>query len=258
MKLVYKTYGHGPPLVILHGLFGMGDNWRTFARMAEEQVTTIAVDLRNHGRSPHSDEMSYAAMADDVLELMTDLGLPSAAVMGHSMGGKVAMTLALADPARVERLIVVDMTPREYGRHHDDVIRAIGSVTGDDFQSRESVEARLTQMLDRDPAVTQFLMKNLTRLDDGSLTWKSNMPGIIAAYPQIMAAVDSIHPYEGPVAFIRGERSGYVRDEDMPMIHRLFPRATIYTIPGAGHWVHAEQPKLFAETVLDFLETNAE
>lgn len=254
MKLVYKTYGHGPPLVILHGLFGMGDNWRTFARMAEEKVTTIAVDLRNHGRSPHSAEMNFSAMASDVLALLEDLGLPKANIMGHSMGGKVAMTLALEEPGVVDRLIVVDIAPRAYPPHHADIIQAIAAVTDADMTSRDAVEEKLLATLDRDLGVVQFLMKNLGRDDAGQLAWKANMPVILAAYPRIMEEITSPWPFEGPTTFIRGERSRYIRDDDMPGIHHLFPHAELITIPGAGHWVHADQPQVFADTVLRVLE----
>src|SRR5690606_34046902 len=128
MHLHFKKYGQGPPLIILHGLFGMGDNWRTFAREAEAHYTAYLVDLRNHGRSPHSPDISFDLMAEDVRELMAQLGLTSATVLGHSMGGKVAMTLALAHPTLVEKLVVVDIAPRAYQPHHQEVIRALTSV----------------------------------------------------------------------------------------------------------------------------------
>lgn len=257
MKLHYKAYGTGRPIVILHGLFGMGDNWRTFARMTEHQATSILVDLRNHGRSPHSEEMSYAAMAADVRALLEELGLTSAVIMGHSMGGKVAMTLALETPGAVERLIVVDIAPRAYAPHHQDVIRAISSITPADLLSREGVEIRLASILGDDATTVQFLMKNLTRDEQGRLQWKSNIPVLLTAYTHIVEAITAPHAFEGPTAFIRGERSSYIRDTDLPGIHALFPSAELITIPGAGHWVHADQPRAFADAVLGLLDRRA-
>lgn len=253
MKLFYKVYGNGKPVVVLHGLFGMHDNWRTFSRMTENQLQTVLADLRNHGRSPHNPEMNFTVMADDVAELISHLNLGSVTVLGHSMGGKVAMRLTDNYPELVEKLIVADIAPRVYPPHHQNVIRAIQAVEHSDMVSRERVEQKLSTLLEDDMTTIQFLMKNLSRNEDGDLEWKSNMDVIISAYSQIMESTFPVNRYDGDVLFLKGERSSYITTQDEQVILQAYPKAKIETIPHAGHWLHADQPVAFAETVLRFM-----
>jgi esterase len=253
MKLYHKSYGTGDPVIILHGMFGLGDNWRTIARLMEAEYQCILVDLRNHGRSPHDDVMNYEVMADDILELMQDLDLDDAVLLGHSMGGKVAMQFATAYPEMTEKLIVVDIAPKQYPSHHDKVIDAIEAIHPDSLKSRDEAETILREYLGQDESTVQFIMKNLSRKPEEGFEWKPNMPGIIAAYDQLMQDITAMHPYLGPVIFIKGEHSNYITEEDMPMVHQLFPEASLVTIPAAGHWVHADNPVLFTQTILSFL-----
>lgn len=237
----------------MHGLFGSGDNWRTIARMMEPHYQSIVVDMRNHGRSPHDLEMNFNVMTDDVLELMTDLNLDKVSLLGHSMGGKVAMQFALLHPDLVEKLIVVDIAPKYYAPHHDAVIEAIESMDPKQLTDRTEAENALARFLGNDQSTIQFLMKNLSRLPEGGFEWKPNMPVIIDAYLHLIEDVTSTEPFNGPVLFIRGEKSRYILDDDIPHIKDLFPNSSLVTIPGAGHWVHADTPESFAKVVLSFL-----
>ena len=235
-------------------MFGLGDNWRTIARLMEAEYQCILVDLRNHGRSPHDAVMNYSVMADDVLELIRDLDLDDAVLLGHSMGGKVAMQFALTYPEMTEKLIVVDITPKQYPSHHDSVIDAIEAIHPDVLKTRDEAETILRGYPCNDESTVQFIMKNLSRKPEGGFEWKPNMPGIISAYGELMKEVTGMHPYLGPVVFIKGEHSDYVTEQDMPLIHQLFPSASLIAIPGAAHWVHADNPNLFTQTVLSFLK----
>jgi len=254
MKLNYKFFGTGPPLIILHGLFGMLDNWRTIARMLENKYQCILVDLRNHGRSPHDDEMNYQVMSKDVLELMNDLHIDHTILMGHSMGGKVAMQFALTYPDRVEKLIVVDIAPKKYPLHHNHEIEAIQSVEPAKLKNRAEAEEILTRFLSDDKATIQFLLKNLSRLPKGGFEWKANMPVLITMYNQLMVAIVASTTFDKPVLFIRGERSNSLKDEDWPSILSLFPHAHLITIADAGHWVHTDQPETLKEQILVFMD----
>jgi pimeloyl-ACP methyl ester carboxylesterase len=253
MKLHHKIYGTGDPVIILHGLFGMGDNWRNIARLMESQYQCIMVDLRNHGRSPHDPVMNFMVMTDDILELMNDLGLDKTTVMGHSMGGKVAMQLALNHSSKVDKLIVVDIAPKFYPPHHDAVIDAIQSFDPGTLKERSEAEDAFARVLGNNYSIIQFLMKNLTRLPHGGFEWKPNMPVIIDAYNHLVEDVTFYQPYYGPTLFVRGENSGYILDEDLGHIRELFPNLHLSTIPGAGHWVHADAPGPFTGEVLAFL-----
>jgi len=255
MKLIYKTYGIGHPVIIMHGLFGMGDNWRTVARMMESQYQCIIVDMRNHGRSPHDPEMNFKVMSQDILELMDDLGLEHASLLGHSMGGKVAMHFALEHPQKVDKLIVADMAPKRYSPHHDHVIDAIEAVHPEELTERSEVEKALARFLGNDQSTIQFIMKNISRRPEGGFEWKANMPVIIEAYYHLMEEVIPSRSFPGPTLFIRGEKSNYIQDDDFTQIRDLFPDSALVTIPNAGHWVHADAPDFFAKAVLDFLNS---
>lgn len=253
MKLNYKTYGTGAPLIIMHGLFGSGDNWRTIARMMESQYQCIVVDMRNHGRSPHDPEMNFHVMTEDIVELMTDLGLEKGSLLGHSMGGKVAMQFALRHPEKVEKLIVVDIAPRHYPSHHDTVIAAIEALDPRQMTDRQDAENALARYLGNDQSTIQFLMKNLSRLPEGGFEWKPNMPVIIDAYTHLMEDVAPATSTICPALFIRGEKSRYIQDADIPRIREIFPNSSLVTIPGAGHWVHADAPEPFVNAIISFL-----
>ncbi|NML66500.1 alpha/beta fold hydrolase [Hymenobacter sp. RP-2-7] len=245
------------PLVLLHGLFGTLDNWQTLARrwVEEAGLRVVSVDLRNHGRSFHSPAHSYALMAQDVAALLDHLALDPArlTLLGHSMGGKVAMTLALTQPARLAQLLVVDIAPRFSNmEHQDDIVAGLQAVDFTALQSRAQADAALAQHI-RQPGVRQFLLKNLYRREDNSFAWRINLPVLAAELAAIGEEITSAQPFLKPTLFIRGGTSDYITAEDkLTGIPALFPNSQIATVPDAGHWVHAEKPQEVFELVRNF------
>jgi len=240
------------PLVVLHGLFGSADNWRSHIKQWQGDRRVIAVDLRNHGRSPHSDGMRYAAMATDVIALLDTLEIAQVDLLGHSMGGKVAMTLARLHPARVAHLIVADIAPVVYAHGHDEVFAAMRRVESELPTSRRDAAALMQKDID-DGATRQFLATNLVRDDEGVMRWRVGLDEISAGYEDIVAAPDGEEPFEGPTLLIRGGASPYVRDDYRDAVEAVLPGAEWQTLDGAGHWLHAEQPEAFREAVNRFI-----
>ncbi|GAB3202708.1 pimeloyl-ACP methyl ester carboxylesterase [Pontibacter aydingkolensis] len=256
MKLHYKEMGHGQPLLILHGLFGTLDNWATLAKRLAEHYNVFLVDLRNHGRSPHNEEHNYDAMADDVLRLVDELQIATPAIMGHSMGGKVAMKYALKYPTRLTKLIVVDIAPKAYPPHHDEIIDALQSLDLSKATSRSEIDTQLAKSIS-DEDVRLFLMKNLYRKEDNTFGWRMNLDALEKNYEYIAAAITADVPFKKHALFIKGGRSGYIKQEDIyGSIEHLFTMVEVETIPNAGHWVHAEAPDEVYELVTRFLETD--
>lgn len=252
VELYSRTRGDGPWLVMLHGLFGSGDNLGGIARILEADYRILLADLRNHGRSPHSESMTYGDMAADVLALMDREGIERAAVFGHSMGGKVAMRMALSAPERVSALIVGDIAPVTYGPHHSRILAGMAAVATAAPQDRQGAEAILKDYVDED-GVLSFLMTNWRRLEGGGWGWRVNLDAITARYDDI-AAGEREGQYRGPTMFLRGERSDYIKAEHRERVLALFPQAAVKTIGGAGHWLHAEKPELVARSIRRFIE----
>jgi len=252
MQLHFQELGGGPPLVVLHGMFGSAENWRPVAARLADRFHVFAVDQRNHGQSPHDPDMSYALMAADLNEFMAAHGLTRAHVMGHSMGGKTAMQFALNFPGRVEKLIVADMAPRLYAREYDSVMAALRALDLPALATRQQAEDALAPAIPN-LGLRRFLLKNLGRDAQGGLVWKINLAGIADNYGNLVQPLSAPAPFAGPVLFLRGGESNYVRAEDEPRICELFPAAEISTLAGAGHWLHAEQPDEFARRVAAFL-----
>ncbi len=252
MELHYQSFGAGPPLIILHGLFGSSNNWRTFAEKAGERFRVLAVDQRNHGSSPHSEEFSIPAMAEDLRRFLVGRGLSQPSVLGHSMGGKTAMEFALRYPLSVDRLIIVDIAPREYPPAHDEILEAMAALDLSSYSNRAAIEDALARRLP-DMRVRQFVLTNLKRHTGGRYEWKINLDVLRRKYGEVTKAQSSDTPFPGPALFIKGELSPYVREEDLPGIRRLFPAALVRVIPGAGHWVHVDRPGEFLSAVLEFL-----
>ncbi len=253
MTLAATDTGAGPPLVVLHGLFGSGRNWATIAKQLGAIRTVHALDLPNHGQSPWTERMGYPDMAAAVRSWMDGRGIGRAALLGHSMGGKAAMVLALTDPARVERLAVVDVAPVRYPPHLLSYVAAMRAVDLSRVTRRAEVDAHLAAVVD-DPAERQFLLQNLVNAD-GGFRWRLNLPVLEAALPDISGFPDlpAGAAYPGPTLFIAGGRSGYVRPEHEPAIRARFPEARLVRVPGAGHWVHAEQPAAMLDALGPFL-----
>jgi esterase len=250
MKLHYQTLGQGQPLVLLHGLFGSADNWGSIAKHFSQTHQVISVDLRNHGRSPHHGSQTYIDMAEDLIELCDALNLDTIHLLGHSLGGKVAMQFATQYPERVNQLIVVDIAMRTYADAQTYLIDAMMAVDLTAVKSRSEVDKILSGTIDN-VKVRQFLLMNLVKVDD-KLHWRINLPALKTNYPAIRQAVCESALYDKPCLFIRGERSDYVRDDDVEQIKAHFTQAQFASLP-AGHWVHAEQPQAFIDVVAKFL-----
>lgn len=254
MKLNYKTFGHGDPLIILHGLFGTLDNWQTFGKHFATHYSVYLLDQRNHGRSPHTPDMNYPAMAEDLKQFMEANWIYRSHIIGHSMGGKAAMQFALEYPDMVDKLVVVDIAPKAYAPAHQAIYDALLSVDLDRISERSEADAMLKPRVP-DLDIRQFLLKNLSRKPGQGYRWKMNLEALHRHYGEILGTVNSDHPYEGPTLFIRGERSDYITDTDRTAIEALFPNASIETVRDAGHWVHVEQPGAMQRLISDFLES---
>jgi pimeloyl-ACP methyl ester carboxylesterase len=253
MKLHFEAMGQGSPLIVLHGLLGSADNWRSMSRRLAGAYRVFALDLRNHGQSPHSDVLDYDVMAADVREFVEDYGLSRIILMGHSMGGKVAMRFALDYGAALERLVIVDVAPKSYPPMHHDLIEALRSLDLRHYRSFGEVDAVLAPKIPA-PGVRQFLLKNLARDGHGGLGWKIDLEAIQRNYDNLGREISAGSAFAKPSLFIRGALSKYVEDNDLPGIRRLFPKAVIATVPGAGHWVHADRPDEFYDILSRFLQ----
>ena len=254
MQLAFQRFGAGPPLIVLHGLLGSGDNWRTLSRTVfGARFEVYTVDQRNHGRSPHSDVFDYPAMVEDLAAFMDAHSLDAARLLGHSMGGKTAMHFALTYPECVEALVVVDIAPKPYPPRHTAIFEALRGLDLAAYRTRAEIDAALRPRFPTD-GVRNFLLKNLQRDGQGGYGWRMNLNGIARNADRLSGVLEAEGTFEGPTLFVRGGASDYVADEDRELIISFFPEAEIATIDGVGHWVHAEKPQAFGEVVLGFLE----
>jgi esterase len=256
MQLHHQILGQGQPLILLHGLFGASNNWGTvakhFAHSQPKNYQVISVDLRNHGNSPHSTSQSYADMANDLVELCDTLHLNTVHVLGHSLGGKVAMQFATQYPERMDKLLIVDMAMRAYRDMHTHLMDAMLAVDLATMHTRNEVDSALSSAI-ADSAVRQFLLMNLVKSDEHFI-WRINLAALKANYPAMQQAVCTSAFYDKPCLFIRGERSDYVQENDIAQIKSHFTQAQFASLP-TGHWVHAEQTQAFIEVVQTFLNS---
>ena len=254
LDLAFETLGSGPPLMILHGLFGSRGNWRGIARELATTHTVHTVDLRNHGASPWADSMGYTEMADDVLQLIKFLGLEDATLMGHSMGGKVAMALALRYPQKIGRLVIVDIAPVSYADTLTPFAQAMQSADVVAAASRTEVQRRMQQIVP-DEGVIAFLMQNLVTRND-HFDWRLNLIGIGASMQDLCAFPGELaeRRFTGPVTVIAGEHSDYVAQRDGSSFRPMFTQVAVDVIDDAGHWVHADQPAAFVRRVRNLLD----
>lgn len=251
MLLNYQIFGEGEPLIILHGLFGTLQNWNNQTKQLSQSYQVIAVDMRNHGRSPHDSAINYKLMAADIVELMAHLNLDSAHIIGHSMGGKAAMQLALDHPDKIDKLIIVDIAPVEYTPHHDDVFQGLFSIDLNNLTSRGEADKALAEHVS-DAAVRAFLLTNLYRTEDKKFAWRMNLHALHKNYANIGAAPQG-SAYPDPVLFIKGANSDYMVPAYRDAVLNLFPRADYKVIMGAGHWPHAEKPVEFTKIIVEYL-----
>ena len=258
MNLYHREYGPddfssgSAPLVLLHGLLGSSDNWHAVATRLAENYRVFVPDLRNHGRSFHSDEHNYRAIAQDMLRFFDSLELRRPIVIGHSMGGKAAMEFALENPDRAQALIIEDMIPGRTSPQFRKHMSALMEIDLNAIASRKEAEEKLISSIGNRMLVL-FLLKNLHRTSTGGFTWKANIPSLAENYNAIWDELSSGRLWEGPVLLIRGERSDTVPDDRFEEVFDFFPRAKIVTIEGAGHWVHSDSLDQFISTVEDFL-----
>ena len=250
-----KIYGEdkaGMPLLVLHGLFGMLDNWGSFGKEFGELLPTHLLDLRNHGRSFHSDTMSHDDLANDILHYMDFHHIEKAYIMGHSLGGKAVMQFAINFPEKVEKLIVVDIAPKAYPPHHQGIIKALQSVDFSTVENRHGVENTLKQYIP-ETFVIQFLMKNLYWKDDKTLGWRFNLDTLATHYAEFVSNAIKFGVYTGPTLFIAGAKSNYILPQDDFGIKQQFPNSHLVKIANASHWVQANNPIDFAKEVKAFL-----
>jgi pimeloyl-ACP methyl ester carboxylesterase len=253
--LNHKIYGNQKPvLLVLHGLFGMLDNWHLMAGRWSEQFTVITIDQRNHGKSFHHPEMTYEAMADDVVRLMDHLEIESAFVLGHSMGGKTAMTLAKFHPERVAGLIVVDMGIKAYSGGHEPYFKALLELKKQTIESRKEADEFLSSRIP-ELGIRQFLLKNLVRTKEG-YSLKMNLEVIHQFYREMIGALEFPIPVMTPALFVRGGDSNYIQSSDMPEIEEAFSNVEFETIEDAGHWIHADKPLELHNSVLEFIQNH--
>ncbi len=250
MKLQTREFGDGKPMMILHGLFGYSDNWQTHAKKLSEYYRVILVDLRNHGHSDWSNEFSYDLMAEDIWELVQELKLEDLILVGHSMGGKVAIRFAQEHQEVLEKLVVVDMGTKEYPMHHEHILAGIHSVDVDSIKVRSEAETQMRKHIDSEGTL-QFLLKNLYWKEKGKLAWRMNTAVLEREMPEILKALPE-EEVRIPTLFIRGELSNYILDDDFASLENQFLDSLFVTIEGAGHWVHAEAPEEFLDALLSF------
>jgi len=254
MQLNYKKIGEsGKPLVILHGVFGFLDNWLTIGKTISEQGFIVyLVDQRHHGRSPHEGSLDFPTLAADLKEFLEQQDLQSPILLGHSMGGKTVMEYAVTNPDTFEKMVVVDIAPKQYPIHHTRLLQGLNALPVEEIENRQQADDFLSTY---EPilAVRQFLLKNLYRKEDGGFDWRFNLPVLTTDMVNVGAEIISSRPVETPTLFIRGAKSDYILDSDWEDILKIFPNASLETIEGAGHWVQAEQPKIFVERLMHYL-----
>ncbi len=252
MKLYARQQGQGQNIVSLHGLFGSQENLGMINRGLAEQFCVHGLDVRNHGRSPHDPEMNYEAMAADVLEYLDDQNLNQVYLLGHSMGGKIAMTLALNAPERVKKLAVIDIAPVTYTvRRHDDILAGLESLDLRTLTKRSEADMHLKSFI-AEKDVRQFLLKNLYKTENGEYRYRMNLQSIHEHYPEIQAGQFSERSFNGESIFIKGGDSDYILPEHRASVLKLFPGAKVRVVNGAGHWVHAQKPDVVTKTLLRF------
>jgi len=253
MKLNTQITGAGKDMVIIHGFLGMGDNWRTLSKsFASEGYRVHTPDMRNHGKSPHSEDFSYEVMAKDVKSYFDEHSIKKAIVIGHSMGGKIAMFFASMYPECIEKLIIVDISPKHYKPHHDEILESLRQLKNSQLNSRKEAEEILKQRISNG-GVRLFLLKNLKRLSDNTLAVKPNIEAFIANKEYIGQALPQTDLIDVDTLFIRGANSNYIDRSDESLIPQQFTSSKIVTIANAGHWVHAENPKAFFDAVVKFI-----
>lgn len=252
MKLLnYVQQGSGPHIILIHGLFGSLDNLNMVAKILRTNYTVTSVDVRNHGDSFHENEMSYEALAEDVINVMRHLSIDNAHVLGHSMGGKIAMQMALSFPEKINKLIIADIAPVQYPPHHNIIINGLKSIKLSEIKNRKEADTQLAEHVE-EVGIRQFLLRNLSTVD-GNIQFTCNLEFIDHCYHQITMGFNNENSFTGDTLFIKGANSDYILSEHREIIMQLFPQSKAKIIQGAGHWLHAEKTSIFNKLVDDFL-----
>lgn len=247
-----KIIGEGQPFLILHGYFGMGDNWKSLANQFGENFQVHLIDQRNHGRSFHADEFDYEVMAEDLCNYINHHNLKNVVLLGHSMGGKTAMLFAVEYPELVGKLIVADISPRYYQPHHNEILKAMNSVDFSIQNSRKLVDEKLAEFIP-EIGVRSFLLKNVYWKEKGQLDFRFNLQSLTDNNSEVGKALPSFTNFDGKTLFLAGGNSSYITQDEIPLIKAHFPNSEVVTIENAGHWLHADKPKEFFEKVIEFL-----
>lgn len=253
MKIHFRKIGEGKPVVILHGLFGSSDNWQSFAKeLSVSGYAVYLVDLRNHGQSGHDSIMDYKALSEDIAELFADANLKGSALIGHSLGGKTAMTFAFNNAEVLNSLIVIDIAPRQYPVQNKDILDALLAIDTTKIKSRKEIESELATYI-HDTSTLQFLLKNLYWKEKDRLDWRFNLDAIKNFIEHVGSRTAPNTIFKKPTLFIRGENSKYISPSDETEMKELFENVSVKTAPGAGHWVHADNPQWLLSEVKTFL-----
>lgn len=255
MLINFSEQGSGDPVILLHGMFGSLSNLGNLARHLSSDFRVISVDLRNHGESPHHQVMDLPSMAADIVALMDALDMDTAALVGHSLGGKVAMQAAMDEPHRVANVVVADISPVTYAPRQDAALDGLTALHQADIQDRREADEIMARYVS-EPQVRAFLLKNLSRSDDGHYKLRLNMASILQNYGTSLVAAPAGQPYKGQALFIKGELSAYIQTKHGVTIERMFPNNRRATIEGVGHWLHAEKPQEFNALVAEFLQSH--
>lgn len=257
IDLHVASEGDGPDVVLVHGLFGVGGNLGGLGRALRDAYRVHLMDLPDHGRSGWTSQSNLRAMSDALAAWLQSQSIVGAHVVGHSLGGKVAMQFALDHPAAAASIVVADIAPVGYSRSHDAVFAALTAVGAAGCRSRAEADSLMADFIE-EPGVRQFLLMSLQRDSDGGYSWRFNLEGLQRNYAAYLQAPEFAESYAGPALFIRGGLSAYVQDAHVPEIQRAFPQAKLETMADCGHWLHAEQPELFNSLVRQFLDTEAQ
>ncbi len=247
-----RIIGEGQPFLILHGYFGMGDNWKSLGNQFAENFEVHMIDQRNHGRSFHSDDFDYDILAEDLYNYVDHHNLENIILLGHSMGGKTAMLFAVEYPELLDKLLVADISPRYYQPHHNEILKALNSVDFSIHNSRKAVEDQLSKYIP-EMGTRQFLLKSVYWREKGQLDFRFNLEALTENNSEVGKALPSFTSFEGNTLFLAGGNSAYITENEEPLIKAHFPNSDIVKIPNAGHWLHAENPKSFYEEVINFL-----
>ena len=256
MSLLHsQIQGSGHPLFVLHGFLGMGDNWKSLANAFSSKFEVHLIDQRNHGRSFHSEDFSYELMVEDLVHYMDHHNISTAFMLGHSMGGKTVMLMSIEHPERIDRMIVADIAPRFYPRHHQFILEALNEVDFSKISSRSEIDDIFKKYIPEN-GIRQFLLKNVYRKEREQLAYRFNLESLEENIDEVGVELPPRSVSEVPALFMRGVNSGYITTQDETLIHAHFPNSTVVDIPEAGHWLHAENPEDFYKNVVQFLENH--